>query len=168
MNARLLVAVAHSKAAIPLSANPGLDPNDRYPGGPARKRTGRNPPIADIQTDPLPAEAFCCMGSSLRTRPLAAGDRAIGLPTVGLPLGIEFSSMAWRQRVGRSPPASVSSHGMGCTSAMPPLCVALPQRFGTADSRGLLMPTECSSFVRGGNLRSKRKTGDGTVDPFAR
>src|SRR5208283_213182 len=36
-----LVAVAHPKAAVPLSARPGLEPNVRSRRIPARKRTGR-------------------------------------------------------------------------------------------------------------------------------
>ena len=43
---RLLIAVVHPKAAIPLSAKPGHGLNVWFPVGGARKRTDRNPPKA--------------------------------------------------------------------------------------------------------------------------
>ena len=49
MNERLLVAVVHSKAAVSVSARPGLEPNGRFRGTPAREQTGRKPPNATIE-----------------------------------------------------------------------------------------------------------------------
>jgi hypothetical protein len=79
---RQVFGSAHSGAAHPVSANPGLEPNVRYPTGRVRKRTGRFPPAAAVRAGrlkprdgsgrrSLPVRIDC--SGFLRTKPHIAG-----------------------------------------------------------------------------------------------
>jgi hypothetical protein len=121
-----------SKAAIPLSARPGLEPNVRFQGTPAREQTGRKPPNATIE----PArENNRRMGSQHLQQqvsihrtldPLPRGPVRSRLRRVRSPCGILSSKTPPAGRVGRGGArGAVGGAGRAVVTARP-----LPRRAG--------------------------------------